>query len=129
MVNNKSKNLKSYNISNWISRLHCIKRVRARATENLPLFNPELCHYIRGAPSLSTPHPMASPSPHSRSARLGNGTASQSSREDADSVISSSLASPNNPGSAGTTSSGAFDYPTETRLAFPDFTEFTKDLY
>lgn len=129
MVSHTSKNFKSYNISNWISRLQNIKRIRSRATEGLPLYNPEMVHYLRGnAPSQSSAGPLSASSPHGRF-RLNTGVASQSSRDDSDSVITSSIASPNIPGSAGSGAFANFDYTeTGTRLAFPDFTEFTKEL-
>ncbi len=127
MVSHTSKSFKSYNISNWISRLQNIKRIRSRVCEGLPLYNSEMVHYLRGsAAPPQTPHPLSASSPHGRF-RLGTGVASQSSRDESDSVISSSVASPNiAPGSAGT-NSGAFEYETGTRLVFPDFTEFTKE--
>ena len=129
MVNNTNKSLKSYNISNWMSRLQNIKRIRGRATENLALFNTEMIHHMRGTINSGTPHTPHPLSSHGR-ARLGTGP-SQSSRDESDSVISSSVASPAIPGSAGilsNSSMGTFDYDTGARLAFPDFTEFTKDL-
>lgn len=127
MVSHTSKNFKSYNISNWISRLQNIKRIRSRATESLPLYNAEMVHYLRGPAAQTSAGPLSASSPHARF-RLGAGVASQSSRDDSDSVITSSIASPNIPGSAGSGAFANFDYTeTGTRLAFPDFTEFTKE--
>ena len=122
MVSHPNKNYKSYNISNWISRLRNIKRILIRATENLPLYNNEMIYEIRP--------PIAQQGQTHNRSRLGTGP-SQSSRDDSDSVISPSIASPNIPSSAGLSmsSSNTFDYEHSiVRLSFPDFTDFTKDI-
>ncbi|KAI2800138.1 Tuberous sclerosis 2-like protein [Blomia tropicalis] len=121
-ANLAAMNYKSYNISNWISRLRNIKRILIRATENLPLYNNEMIYEIRP--------PIAQQGQTHNRSRLGTGP-SQSSRDDSDSVISPSIASPNIPSSAGLSmsSSNTFDYEHSiVRLSFPDFTDFTKDI-
>ena len=125
MIKNSNKYQKSYNISNWISRLQNIKRIRMRAIENLPNnpINPEFIHFVQRS---STSHQFQSYG--SVRPRYSTGP-SQSSRDDTDSVISSSMASPSIPGSAGLngSKSSSFDYDSNNiaKFAFPDFSEFT----
>ena len=131
MVTNTSKSFKSYNISNWINRLQSIKRIRNRAIENISLFTHDMVHQTRGPVNSmppTTPHPLSTSSSQGR-VRLGTGP-SQSSRDDADSVISSSMSSPAIPGSAGIFSNSSFDYESVTRqIALPDFILYTKEQY
>src|SRR6218665_3247571 len=106
MVELQSQQLKTYNISNWITRLRHIKKIRTRyydqSAANQSLH--ELAHSVRQS---------------SWSGRLHNPLSTQSSRDE-------SLSSG---GSSAPPSASILQEPEPLiRLAFPDFIDYTEDL-
>lgn len=142
MVYNPTQELRSYHISNWISRLQIIKRIRSRALKQFQSDNVGSGGgggIVRGSVSPSVSGSTTSGSSvHSNAnvGRLGRPSQPLSGTNDNDpaiisSVPSSTSANSPNPQSAGllsANSNGVFDYEhIPQRLVFSDFTEFTKD--
>lgn len=141
MVYNPTQELRSYHISNWISRLQNIKRIRSRALKQFQSDNISTgCAggIVRGSvsPSVSgntttgsSAHSNANVNRLSRQSQSLSGTENDSGI--LSTVPSSASANSPNPQSAGilsANSNGVFDYEhIPQRLVFSDFTEFTKD--